>query len=352
MFCASLCLVRVAADLNFTTIFKAGTFNHSCYRVPGAVRAPSGALLVFVEARGPSCDDQAPKDIMMSRSDDEGTTWAASMVVPGFSLDGVQTFRNPYPVFTERGLLLLNCVNTTVEPWVSLQLTSSDNGMTWSPPAPLTKYLGAFDGILAGPGSGLTLTSPLYRGRVLACGTTVYQPNRTFDGATVWASDDSGDSWVLATQVWNDMQECQLAELHNGSVLINFRAGHVSPCDCRSQSRSDDGGKTWTPLAWQPVLIEPVCSAGLQQTSSGLYFSNPASTTQRINMTVRRSADGGSSWPESVQVWAGSAAYSCLVPVGDPVDGDVGIVYEQSAPSFYGIVFSRVPTTMGARAAL
>ena len=85
-------LLCTFADLPFTDIFIAKTFDHFCYRVPNVVRAPSGNLLVFVEARGPSCDDQAPKDIMMSRSSDEGITWSEpEMVIPGFSLGGNQT---------------------------------------------------------------------------------------------------------------------------------------------------------------------------------------------------------------------------------------------------------------------
>jgi sialidase-1 len=85
-------LLSASADLPFTDIFIGKTVGHYCYRVPNVVRAPSGTLLVFVEARGPSCDDQAPKDVMMSRSHDEGATWSApEMVLPGFSLGGNQT---------------------------------------------------------------------------------------------------------------------------------------------------------------------------------------------------------------------------------------------------------------------
>ena len=84
------------ADLNLTDVFTARTLNHTCYRVPNVVRAPSGALLVFVEARGPTCDDQAPKDVMLSRSLDAGATWSApQVVVPGWALGGELTFRNP-----------------------------------------------------------------------------------------------------------------------------------------------------------------------------------------------------------------------------------------------------------------
>ena len=88
-------------------------------------------------------------------------------------------------------------------------------------------------------------------------------------------------------------------------------------CHCRLQSRSDDGGESWTPPAPNPALIDPVCSAGLLQASpQALLFSNPATEGSRVNMTVRRSADEGATWAAGTAlVWPGPAAYSVLVPL-------------------------------------
>ena len=327
--------------------------------MPNAVRAPSGALLVFAEARGPTCDDQAPKDVAMSRSSDEGATWSPpALVLRGWALGGNLTFRNPYPVFTSTGLLLLQASNSTVEPWHSLQLTSADEGETWTPPAPLARSLGPFDGILNGPGSGLLLTRPPFAGRVLTCGTNWYQDagpqSPALRGGLITVSDNHGASWSI-TQVWTAAPggagpaECQMAELTNGSLLVNFRNQQVPrpPCDCRLTSRSDDGGLTWAPLAPAPALVEPVCSAGLLQTAAGLFFSNPASAAARGNITVRKSLDGGATWPAKLLVHSPlSAGYSTLVPVGDAAAGNVGLVYEvaggpKGQPS---IAFSAIPS--------
>ena len=106
------------------------------------------------------------------------------------------------------------------------------------------------------------------------------------------------------------MQECQIAELSDGRVMMNMRAGHLNKsCDCRSFSLSDDGGATWGPLHYDPELIEPVCSAGLINLEGNLYFSNPADKTARDKMTVRRSTNSGQSWDASLLIWAGPAAY-------------------------------------------
>ena len=87
-----------------------------------------------------------------------------------------------------------------------------------------------------------------------------------------------------------------------------------------------------------------MCSAGLLQTSAGLFFSNPASATARANITVRKSLDGGSTWPSALRVQTPpSAGYSTLVPVGDAAAGNVGVVFEVSDNGQPGISFAAVP---------
>lgn len=142
------------------------------------------------------------------------------------------------------------------------------------------------------------------------------------------------------------MAECQVAELGDGSLVINFRGNHENPCDCRAVATSHDGGATWSGLTWQPQLIEPVCSAGLLGVPIAggtaplglLYFSNPATTSARVNMTLRISSDGGASWPlsDNVQLWLGPSAYSVLVPVGPPAaPTGVAVVFERGVTQPY-----------------
>ena len=333
---------------HLTPIFTAGTHGYTCFRIPSAVQSPTGALLVFVEARG-VCDDGNPRnDVVFSRSLDSGATWSGPILVyPGL---GLHNFRNPTAVFSSSGALVLQFVNaSTTGHWHTLQMVSHDQGGTWGPPQ--DPVLGPADSFLAGPANGLLLSgsSSPAPGRLLLCGTNFYDYTRAPSapvGARVWYSDDASGApgtWASPyTPLALNMTECAMAELGNGSVLVNFRANHLNPCLCRSQVRSDDGGVTWSPLAYVPDLIEPVCSAGLLQLPSGrgLLFSNPASTTSRVNMTVRRSRDGGLTWPDSTQIWPGGGAYSVLVPVGSAA----GIVFETlDATGYNSIVFALVP---------
>jgi sialidase-1 len=341
-----LILGAAAAALpQLSPIFIAKTNGYACYRIPSAVQAPSGALLVFAEARA-ACDDGSPlNDVVLARSADDGATWSGPAVVfPGL---GRFDYRNPTAVFSAGGALLLQFVNATHEPWHTLQMVSHDEGASWSPP--IDPALGIADSFLPGPGNSILLSgnSPA-PGRLLMCGTNFYDfMDRPAPlGARVWFSDDAGapGSWTSPPAFFGNMSECAMAELGDGSVLLNMRNEHRIQCHCRAQARSDDGGATWGPLAFVPDLIEPVCSAGLLELPrGGLLFSNPASLTKRVNMTVRRSMDGGLTWPDEVQIWPGGCAYSVLVPIGSSGVA-AGVVFETiNATGYNSIVFARVP---------
>ena len=350
LLCALLCAAAAAPrDLpRLVPIFTAGTHGYVCYRIPSAVQAPSGALLVFVEARhSATCDDGHPlNDVAFSRSLDNGASWSAPIVV--LAGLGRQNLRNPTAVFSRSGALVLQLVNATAGPWRTLQMASPDEGASWGPPR--DPELGVADSFLAGPANGLLLSARgRAPGRLLMCGTNFYDFTRAPSapvGARVWRSDDASGapgSWAspLALLAPN-MTECAMAELGNGSVLVNFRANHLDRCLCRAQMRSDDGGATWGALAYVPDLIEPVCSAGLLERSSGLLFSNPASTSRRVNMTVRRSRDGGLTFPDSALIWPGGSAYSVLVPVGGG-GAAAGVVFETLDAGYNSVVFALVP---------
>merc|ERR550537_1992449 len=85
---------------------------------------------------------------------------------------------------------------------------------------------------------------------------------------------------------------------------------------------------TWGSITFDPVLVGPVCQGSLATMDGHLYFSNPASTRSRSELTVRRSDDGGVTWSRSLVIQPNkSSGYSSLV-----ADGAVGgILYEHGA---------------------
>jgi sialidase-1 len=72
-----------------------------------------------------------------------------------------------------------------------------------------------------------------------------------------------------------------------------------------------------------------------------LLFSNPADPKQRINLTVRASADDGRTWRDVAVLHAGPAAYSCLVSLSPT---EAGCLYERGEKRAYEkITFARFP---------
>jgi sialidase-1 len=146
------------------------------------------------------------------------------------------------------------------------------------------------------------------------------------------------------------MNECQVVELFDdkGTLLMDMRS--YRGLAQRAQSRSEDGGVTWSEAVDVPVLIEPICQASIVRWENAgghapgwLLFSNPADPKKRRNMVVRASTDNGTTWSRSLVLREGSAAYSCLVPLND---SSAGCLYELSdkRPSEQ-IVFARFEAT-------
>ena len=153
-------------------------------------------------------------------------------------------------------------------------------------------------------------------------------------------SDDHGETWQLGTALPEHTDECQVVELADGELLLNMRSywGRIAKVverdGKRAVARSSDGGATWGDLHFDDTLIEPVCQASFirytfaeRHSRSRLLFSNPASKTDRVKMTVRLSYDEGKTWPVSKLLHAGPSAYSSLAVLRDL---SVGCLYERN----------------------
>ena len=143
----------------------------------------------------------------------------------------------------------------------------------------------------------------------------------------------------------------------NGAVYFNSRTrGNITgkPSECRASAISTDGGASFAlPVSWNPALTEP--GAGCQGSVLGLpaaepkylFFSNPAAKS-RTNMTVRRSDDGGRTWPLSHVVHPEGSAYSCMTEMPDAEE--LGLLHERDAKGCTGpscqCVFNVLPLSL------
>lgn len=322
-------------------LFHRGDNGVDSYRIPALMTTPKGALMAFAEARHQSAADHGYIETVVRRSTDLGKTWSSIQIVGSDKTNAVQ---NPtLAIDRSTGVIWLMLIrsDTSKYPddaalararvpvrrmWVT---HSSDDGISWAKPRDITKAVcpPEYKECVCGPGVGIQLRSgrlmiPSYRGRIGESGFSDY----------VIYSDDHGKSWHMGGGPEGNMDECQVVELRDGSVMLNMRSNRGK--GRRGVSISKDQGLTWSPIVDDPTLVEPVCQASIIRYESPanpsrtpLLFSNPASEKKddRRLMTVRLSNDGGKTWPASRLINEGRSAYSCLAVLPD---GSIGCLYE------------------------
>ncbi len=307
-------------------MFISGRDGYHTFRIPVLLVTKGGSVLAWAEGRQTGSGDSGDIDIVMRRSDDGGRTWLPMRRI--FD-DEANTVGNPCPVVDrETGtiwLFLTRNLGTDTEETIKAGTSrdtrrvwlsrSDDDGRSWSRPADLTDTLKRADWTwyATGPGIGIQTRS----------GRLIVPCDHATTGTKIWRShviysDDHGRTWRIGGVTGDEMNECQIVERGDGSLLLNMRS--YLGRQRRAISTSVDGGLTWSVPKDDPALIEPVCQAALINVGPGpgdvLLFSNPASV-KREKMTVQLSTDGGRTWPHARELYAGPSAYSALAVTGD-----------------------------------
>lgn len=333
-------------------VFVAGQDGYHTYRIPALLRAADGTLLAFCEGRKTGRGDHGDIDMLVRRSSDGGATWGPIELVYEEGGDKKVTIGNPCTVVdTATGTIWLTFCRDNRDVLVS---NSTDNGRTWSPPRDITREVKPPDWswYATGPGVGIQLARGEHRGRlVIPCDHREGDAAKGPKCSHVFYSDDHGKSWQLGGTVAQHTDECQVAELADGELLINMRnylardGGQPERGGMRTIARSRDGGQTWSEFDVDRQLVEPLCQASLVAAPAVdnpdkvvLFFSNPATRDKRRNMTVRASFDGGRTWPAQRVIDAGSAAYSSLAVLPD---ARLGLLYERD--DYRAIAFVTLP---------
>lgn len=330
-------------------VFESGKDGYHTFRIPSLIATPKGALIAVCEGRKLGRGDSGDIDLVMKRSFDNGATWTPMTVIDD---DGEHTTGNPTLVVERKSgvifLLLtrnpggykeseimdgLSAGSRTV--WL---MKSGDDGATWSKPVEITASVKKpeWRWYATGPGVGVQLKN----GRlVIPCNHS--EAGTRVSRSHIIYSDDQGNTWKLGGVADPHTNESQVVERADGSLLWNMRNARVEPqYYTRAVAESRDGGKKWSAVGHDPMLIEPICQASIIRHPKGdlLLFSNPAAL-KREKLTVRLSRDGGRTWPVARVAYGKAAAYSSL---GALNDGSIGLLYENGEKNAYErITFSR-----------
>lgn len=322
-------------------VFKEGTGGYEVYRIPAIVETKAGTLLAFAEARKKKSNgDSGDIDLVVKKSEDGGKTWGQATMIWD---EGANTCGNPVPIVDQQTgkIHLLMTWNHGDDNWSELTsgtgadtrrpyyTWSDDDGVSWNEPREITSEIkhATWDWYGTGPVHGVQLSVGENEGRLVApCYFTTKENGQRKDYSHVIYSDDHGQSWTMGEPTQSDqVGECTVAELENGTLMLNMR---TSAGSYRKYCLSNDGGKTWGEMQTDYALLDPKCQGSLLNASVDgqhlLFFSNAASA-ERTNMTVKVSFDDGTSWSRKIVIHEGPSAYSDLVFVGGQ---DVGVFYE------------------------
>jgi sialidase-1 len=209
---------------------------------------------------------------------------------------------------------------------------SQDDGVTWAAPREITAdvKLPDWTWYATGPGSGIQIQQGPHQGRLVIPCDHIEAESKHYHSHVIY-SDDHGATWQLGGRSPDhQVNECEVVEIANGRLMLNMRNYERSK-KYRQIAISDDGGITWGDQRFDEALIEPICQAAIERydgpddDSFVLLFSNPASQTDRVKMTVRASEDGGQTWPHARLLHEGPSAYSDLAVLQD---GTIACLYE------------------------
>ena len=310
-------------------IFKNGKEGYPMYRIPTLIKTHNNTLLAFCEGRR-SLADHGNIDIVMKCSTDNGNTWSALKVIWN---DAKNTCGNACPVIDEAsGDVIL------ITTWNNLKvftMRSADNGNSWSKPVDITATVkpAEWRWYATGPVHAIQLEHT-FKGRI------VVPCNHTLTGApthysNVIFSDDHGLTWQTGgTAPCADSDECTIAELNDGRLMLNMR--NNDGAHKRKVSYSSDGGLSWSACITDTALIEPVCQGSLlhcQAPKAALFFSNPNSAKGRKHLTVHCSTNEGQSWGKQVLLCKGPSAYSDMVQLNA---GNLLCIFERGIIWPYG----------------
>ncbi len=355
---------RVANEFKFTplpliaeaVVFKYGETINGVpilgeMRIPAITRTENGRLLAFCEAHRDNTADAGVIGIICRYSDDCGVTWNKFPNEWVAKYDSIWMFGNPTVVTKGKRIWLFfnkqrqddnatKFINGTATDTRRVMVTySDDEGESWAPFVEITNTAkpAGHSWHACGPGNALVTAS----GRIVVPYNSF--PVGTLAHAGVFYSDNNGLTWQLGAQTSNTATESVVVQLANGNLIMNSRREGSDPATTRLEFVSTDQGATWGSGA-AASLNDPKCQGSMLRIGNFRVFSNPNSTSSRVNLTLKK--ENGIAWSvgSKISYTTENAGYSSLVEVAD--GWLVGCLWEQGISTSSRICFTARPIAL------
>ncbi|MCU0376271.1 MAG: glycoside hydrolase [Chitinophagaceae bacterium] len=332
---------------------KGGSNGVHTFRIPGLTTTKHGTLVAVYDVRHTNSGDLPGNiDVGMSRSTDGGNTWQPMQLIMDMGAphenNGVGDPAILYDSSTHtlwvaalwsKGNRSIAGSRPGLSPDTTGQLVivkSTDDGQTWSKPVSITPGVKkpGWHLLFNGPGAGIVMQNG-----TLVFAAQYWDENR-IPHATLLYSQNKGAKWEpCPIGPLANTTEAQVAETSPGTLMLSMRDNRGG---YRSIATTNNMGASWQlhPTSGN-TLTDPVCMASLLHIAgksgqqSALWFSNPADTRRRLNLTLKASTDGGNSWPAGMQKIIDQRegyGYSCLTQADDK---HIGMLYEGKGDLYF-----------------
>ena len=306
--------------------------------LPGLIVTTQGTAIAVCQKRHGSMGDGGNQvDILMSRSEDGGSTWQRQEVI--FEEAGAYTYLGPIFEDCTMGTVFVAFWKMPADILDDLGyfseyakggggfylLKSTDQGRSWSDPLYVSPRPNA-EGWMGWPNNcvhGIQLVFGPRKGR-LVIPAFLYKEGEPGQvpgvrGGLLY-SDDGGQSWNAGAVLPEGSDEVSLVETAAGGIYVSYRKNTLATGK-RHFARSVDSGETFSEHGQHEEVPDANLHAGLIRYRGGeevgddiLLFSNPSPAK---DMTVRISRDEGRSWGFSRRVEQGLSRYSDLAVTAD-----------------------------------